>query len=470
MFSITDGKPDFTCSGRSRRSFLRVGGLGVAGGVGLPWLLRQQAAAAAAGSYLRKKSVVFLFLQGGPSHIETFDPKMTAPQEIRSIFGETATKHAGITFGAHFEKLGRLADRLSVVRSYQSRNSGHSYQKVASGGNETGATMGAVYSRIAGTNHPVTGMPLNTLVLPEAIDPEIKLGSNFETSALPTLTTPGDLGDSFAAFNPQGGGTLKRNMELRIEKNRFGDRRALLAQLDRIKRSVDGNGTLEGIDEYQRQAFDVITGGVADAFDLSKEDPKTVAKYDTSGLFPLREVTRWNDMRRASNLLGKQLLMARRLCEAGCGFVTVSDCGWDMHSNNNSPKHLGAMKMLGPQVDHAVAAFIEDCEERGLTDDILLIVTGEMGRTPRINKNGGRDHYGNLTPLLFSGGGLKMGEVVGRSDAHVTNPATTPYGPDNLFATVIHTLFDIGELRLVQSVPQDLQRAIANTEPIVDLV
>lgn len=470
MFSITDGRPDTTCGGLARRGFLQVGSLGMAGGLGLPWLMQQRAAAANRGAHLRNKSVILLFLQGGPSHIETFDPKMTAPQEIRSIFGEVPTKHPGITFGSHFEKLAGLADRLSIVRSYQSKNSGHSYQKVASGGNETGATMGSVYSRIAGTNHPVTGMPLNTLVLPEAIDPEIKLGSNFETSALPTLTTPGDLGPNFAAFNPQGGGTLKQNMELRIEQSRFGDRRTLLSQLDRIKRSVDTNGSLEGIDEYQQQAFDVITGGVADAFDLSKEDPKTLAKYDTSGLFPLREVTRWHDMKRASNLLGKQLLMARRLCEAGCGFVTVSDCGWDMHSNNNSPKHLGAMKFLGPQVDHAVAAFIEDCEERGLSDDILLVVTGEMGRTPRINKNGGRDHYGNLTPLLMTGGGLSMGQVVGRSDAHVTNPATTPYGPEHMFATILHTLFDIGELRLVQSVPQDLQRAIANTEPITELV
>jgi uncharacterized protein (DUF1501 family) len=181
-------------------------------------------------------------------------------------------------------------------------------------------------------------------------------------------------------------------------------------------------------------------------------------------------VQKWFDMRRATNLLGKQMLMARRLCEAGCGFVTVSDCGWDMHSNNNSPKNLGAMEMLGPQVDHAVSAFIEDLEERGLSDKILLVVTGEMGRTPRINKNGGRDHYGSLTPLVFSGGGLPMGKVIGRSDANATQPVTERYSPPNMLATIMHTMFDVGRLRLNQSVPRDIIDVIGDGTPIKELV
>src|SRR5690606_11904118 len=119
------------------------------------------------------------------------------------------------------------------------------------------------------------------------------------------------------------------------------------------------------VDKYQQQAFEVITRGVADAFDLSREDPATIARYDTSHCFDNREVQRWGDMRRSTNLLGKQMLLARRLCEAGCGFVTVSDCGWDLHSHGNSPKQLGGLRWLGPQVDHAVAAFIQDVEERG---------------------------------------------------------------------------------------------------------
>src|SRR5205085_8092592 len=161
----------------------------------------------------------------------------------------------------------------------------------------------------------------------------------------------------------------------------------------------DHQGALAGADRFQQQAFDVISRGVAQAFDLSREDPRVIAAYDTSHCFRNEDVQRYYDMRRASNLLGKQLLLARRLCEAGCGFVTVSDCGWDMHANSNSPRNMAGLPAMTRQVDHAVAAFIEDLEARGLSDQVLLVITGEMGRTPRINNNGGRDHHANLTTL-----------------------------------------------------------------------
>ncbi len=169
------------------------------------------------------------------------------------------------------------------------------------------------------------------------------------------------------------------------------------------------------------------------------------------------------------NLLGQQLLLARRLCESGCGFVTVSDSGWDMHSNGNSPKNLLGMQALGRQVDHAVAAFIEDLEERGLSDKILLVVSGEMGRTPRINKNGGRDHYGNLTPLLLYGGGLKMGQVIGRSDSTAAEPVTQKYTPAHLMGTVMRTLFHSGEVRVNAEVPKNVMQAIAEGPAITEL-
>ena len=313
------------------------------------------------------------------------------------------------------------------------------------------------------------GMPNNVVILPESIDQKLKLGRNFESNALPTLTSPGSLGTSHAAFDPQGGGELKNNMELKLPAERFGDRKKLLEQLDALKRRAD-NGLMENMGHYQQQAFDIVTGGVAGAFDLSKEDPRTIEKYDTSKLFNIKEVTRWGDMRRASNLLGKQLLLARRLCEAGCGFITVSDCGWDHHSNNNSPKGLGGFSWLAPQVDHAVSAFIDDVRARGLEDKILLVVTGEMGRTPRINKNGGREHYGELTPLLFFGGGLKMGQVIGKSDAHATKATTTPYRPQHMMATIMHSLFDLGQVRLIQSLPNELKNAMTESDPIRELI
>jgi hypothetical protein len=434
-------------------------------------LLRGQALAAAAGgaSVTTGRSVVLLFLQGGPSHIESFDPKMTAPREIRAIFGETQTKLPGVTFGSHFPKLAAMADRVSVVRSYGSGNAGHTYQEVLSANNPTKATAGALYSRVTGVIHPERGIPTNVVVLPEAVDANLKLLNNFETDAMPTLTHPGSLGQAFAAFNPQGGSQLADNMQLRLPQSRFDDRRLLLAQLDRWKRRAD-DGALDGADRYQEQAFDIIARGVAQAFDLSREDPGTVARYDTSGLFDPTVVTRWFDMRRASNLLGKQMLLARRLVEVGCGFVTVSDCGWDHHSNGNSPKGLRGFAWLAPQVDHAVAAFLDDVRERGLSDKILLVVTGEMGRSPRINNDGGREHYGELTPLLFAGGGLKMGSVVGQSDGHAMRAVTKAYRPKHLLATIMHSLFDIGQLRLARDLPSDVLKTIADGEPIEELV
>jgi uncharacterized protein (DUF1501 family) len=298
----------------------------------------------------------------------------------------------------------------------------------------------------------------------------LKLEKNFETDALPTLTQPGELGSAYAAFNPAGGGQLKDDLELKLGAERLGDRRQLLAGLDQLKRAADKSRALDGADRFQQQAFEVITRGVAEAFDLSKEDARTIERYDTSKLFQADETQRYFDMRRSSNLLGRQMLLARRLCEAGCGFVTVSDCGWDMHANRNSPRFMAGIYPLGHQVDHAVAAFIEDVRERGLTEKILLIVTGEMGRTPQLNKNGGRDHYAPLTSLLFAGGGLKMGQVIGQSDAHAAQPASTPYHPKHLLATIFHTLFDVGQLRLQTNIPREIVRLAENSEPIDGLV
>ncbi|HND53412.1 MAG TPA: DUF1501 domain-containing protein, partial [Pirellulaceae bacterium] len=414
FLSLFDPRPNHDCSGVSRRELLRVGALGMAG-CSLATLLRAKALGASGGSgdgVLRGRSVVLLFLQGGPPHIEFFDPKMTAPSEIRSVSGEVATKLPGVTFGGTFPQLARLADRFSIVRSYGSGNAGHSYGEVVSARNPTNASISSIYARVRGTNHPTTGLPTNVLVLPESVREGLKLDSNFETGALPTLTQPGTLGPTYAAFNPSGGGQLQSDMRLAIPSERFADRRNLLAGLDQLRRRADQSNAFASLDTHQQQAFEMVTRGVAEAFDLSKEDPRTVERYDTSKLFKLEDLTRWYDMRRATNLLGRQMLLARRLCEAGCGFVTVSDCGWDYHANGNSPKHMTGIYPMGGQVDHAVAAFLEDVRERGLSDRILLAVTGEMGRTPRLNNNGGRDHYGELTPLLLAGGGIAPGQVI----------------------------------------------------------
>lgn len=469
MLTISDTRNTRHCQGSSRREFLQVGSLGLLGGLGLPQLLAAKARAAAESRPWKGRSVVLLFLQGGPSHIELFDPKMTAPEEIRSITGEVKTNLPGITFGGSFRKLATMTDRIAVVRSYASMNAGHTYLSVTSGENPLKAAMGAMYARVVGTTNTATGIPTNTLVLPEAVEPGLKLQGNFETGALPTLTSPGDLGPSYAAFDPSGGDQLRKNLQLRIPAERFEDRRRLLASFDTIRRELDTTGVMDGTDRFRQQAFDVIARGVGDAFDIAKEDPKTLAKYDTSHLFKLTDVTKWYDQRRATNLLGKQMLLARRLCEAGCGFVTVSDCGWDMHANSNSPKNMANLDPMARQVDHAVAAFLDDIRERGLEDQILLVVTGEMGRSPRKNRDGGRDHYANLTPLLLAGGGLKMGQVIGQSDRTAAQPATERYTPKNLLATVMHTLLDLGEVRIRPGLGK-VATALTEVEPIPALM
>ncbi|HZZ73145.1 MAG TPA: DUF1501 domain-containing protein [Pirellulales bacterium] len=468
MFRILDRGHERTCQGTSRREFLKIGGLGL-GGLTLANLLQTRAQGAAADSFLRDKAVVLLFLSGGPPHIEFFDPKMTAPAEIRCTTGEVQTKIPGITFGATFPKLASLTDKIAIVRSYGSKSAEHTYGHVSSGDNPTKAAMSAIYGRIAGTNNSRTGIPSNVLVKPEAIQAGLKLDSNFETGALPTLTDAGTLGKTFAAFDPSGGGTLQQDMQLTLAADRLTSRRSLLRSLDQQRTKIDRSGAIEAADKYQQQAYEVITRGIGTAFDWAKEDPRTIEKYSTKEIFNAPDLQRWGDMRRVTNLLGHQMLLARRLCEAGCGFVTVSDCGWDYHANGNSPKQMAGIYPMGHQVDHAISAFVEDLHERGLQDKILLLVTGEMGRTPRLNKDGGRDHYGDLSTLLIAGGGLKMGQVIGQSDRTASRPATDPYDPRHLLGTVMNTVFDVGKLRIDPTVPADLARIITGSEKIEPL-
>jgi len=457
MLRIRDPLLNQDCAGFSRRDFLRAGSLGLGtlglGNLGLPGLLQ----AAEAGVPLTGKSVVLLFLHGGPPHIEFFDPKMSAPSEIRSITGEIKTSTPGITFGSTFPKLAKMTSQFSIVRSYGSKNSGHTYDKIATGNNKLKASMGSIYSRVAGTNNRETGMPNNVHVTPEAIEAGLKLGSNFETKALPGVVQSGELGPSHVAFNPAGGGQLQQDLEVQITPERFLDRRSLLGRLDGLRRRSEAS--VQTTDRFQQQAFDVLAKGIGDAFDLSHER-----------LFDAKKLQKWGDMRRVTNLLGHQMLMARRLVERGAGFVTVSDCGWDYHANNNSPKNMAGIYPMGHQVDHAVSAFIEDLHQRGMQDDVLLVVTSEMGRSPKINNNGGRDHYGNLTSLLLAGGGLKMGQVIGKSDRTAAAAATRPYDPSHLLGTVLHTLFDLGELRVTDGLPPELTRLADDIEPIEELV
>lgn len=449
-----------------RRAFLQVGALSL-GGLTLPMLQTLQAQTSSSENPLADKSVVFLFLHGGPSQIETFDPHMFAPVEIRSATGEVPTALPGVTFGASFPQLAKRADRLAIVRSFVTGDGNHDIKPIV-GKDSAGANVGCAFAKMAGVNHPTTGMPRNIGLFPQSVDP--KAGPM--QAGFGNFLASGPFGTNTAPFVPGSSGAMQRNMKLELPLNRFDDRRALLGQLDHVKASLDDAQRL-GIDGDRAKAYSILLGGVAEAFDLSKEDRKTIDRYDTAPLVRPENIDKkWKNYNHYCDnaaTLGKLLLMARRLCERGAGFVTVTtNFVWDMHADVNNATMTEGMKYMAPPLDHAVSAFLDDLEARGLSEKILLVTCGEMGRTPKINKNGGRDHWGNLAPLLLAGGGLKMGQVIGQSARTGGEPNSEPIRNKNLISTIMHTLFDVGKLRVVRGLPREIATMI-ETDPIPNL-
>ena len=453
---------------RSRRAFLRVGTLGL-GGSALP-LSSLFAAREVDPALVKDRSVVFLFMHGGPSQTETFDPKMDQPAGIRSATGEAKTSLPGVSFGATFPRLAQLAHKVAVVRSFTTGTGAHDIKPIV-GKNSLGANIGSLYARIAGPNVPGTGMPRNVALYPRAVDPSaLEMIKKFGDFA-----SPGPLGAAYAPFEPGEGGTMQSDMTLRMSPERFDDRQTLLRLLDQSRWDLEGKAGAGGMSDFQSQAFDTILGGISEAFDLSKENPKTLARYDTAPLVNPRGIRKvWNNHERYrdhSQNIGKLMLLARRLCERGAGFVTVAtNFVWDMHADKNNATMTEGMGYVGAPFDHAVSAFIEDVERRGLSDKILLVCCGEMGRNPVINKKGGRDHWGKIAPLLVYGGGLTMGQVIGRSDSRGGEPASAPVTMENLTSTILHSLLDIGQVRLMEGVSNEVLTAMTAPAPIRELI
>jgi len=450
---------------RSRRSFLSVGSLGL-GGLSLPSVLH---AAGVNPRLLRDRSVVFLFMHGGPSQFETFDPKMDAPSEIRSVTGEVATSLPGVTFGATFPRLAKLAHKLAVVRSFTTGDGNHDIKPIV-GKNSLGANLGSLYARVAGTSNPETGTPQNLALFPRAVDP----GALEAIRQFGDFTATGPLNPTFAPFAPGESGEFQRDLSLNVSPQRFTERRLLLENLDLAQRWFHEDGGAQSMSRLQQQAFDTVLKGVASAFDLSRENPLTLARYDTAPLVRVDSIRKvWNNHERYrdhSQTLGKLMLLARRLCERGAGFVTVTtNFVWDMHADKNNATVREGMDYVGRPFDHAVSAFIEDVESRGLSEKILLVCCGEMGRSPKINAKGGRDHWGRLAPLMLYGGGLKTGQVIGHSTRDGSEPASSPVTMANLTSTIMHSLFDIGELRLLPDLSTDMLIAMTGTSPIAGL-
>lgn len=463
MFHLSDQHCQHDCSGASRRDFLRIGALGI-GGWTLPQLLAARASAGPGSDPFRGKSLVLLFLSGGVSQHETFDPKNAAPAEYRCTTGTIPTAIPGVEFGSVYEGLAQRADRLAIVRSFAPHgiaDHAKAIKHVLTSGTEDGTSIGSRFARFRGPSHPRTGMPTYATLIEEGETDEQYLE---DRDRMRVGSRPGGLGLAYAPFTPGNGGEISDSMNLSLPIARLNERRELLASFDRFRQQADQNSVMDGMSSFERQAFEVILGGsVRQALDLSREDPRLVAKYDTSGF-------RVGWTRKRASTLGQRLLMARRLCQAGCGFVTVGSAGWDNHANGKHPNVRDGMKLLGRPLDKAVSAFLDDVEEQGLSNDILLVITSEFGRTPKLDKNGGRDHWPGLDTLVFAGGGLRMGQVIGESTSKAEEPKSEPIGYDGLLGTLWHTLFDVGQLRLRPNLPRELLTEIEQVAPIRQLV
>jgi uncharacterized protein (DUF1501 family) len=412
------------CDGSSRRDFLTVGSLGLAGGLTLPRLLRARAAADANGLPHRPRSVIFLFLDGGASQLETFDPKPDAPREFRGYFGTVPTTHTGVRFCELLPRLARLTDRMAIVRSFTHRDGAHEgaqhwvktgypypepFVNKAERLADQNPAFGAILARHRGPVNRATGVPNYVRV--------------FHTT-MSYHDGPAWLGPPYAPFKiGDGVNTMLQNMKLQIAPEQLDDRRTLLRSLDTLSRVIDQSGVMRGMDSFQQQAVEVVLGKARQAFDLSREPSRVRNRY-------------WSEGKHGPGM-GDNLLLARRLCEAGCGFVSLNLGYWDHHGGI-----VDGCKELVPPLDHAVSAFLEDVRARGLENDILLVITSEFGRTPRMADGGGtgRDHWAGLNTLIFAGGGLKMNQIIGASDRRAAYPAARPLWPQDLMATLFHVL------------------------------
>ena len=395
---------------QSRRSFLQVGALAV-GGLTLPGVLRARAAQPAA----NKKSVILIWQAGGPSHIDMYDLKPNAPAEVRGEFKPIPTNVTGIQIGEHLPLQAKVFDKLSVVRSAYHTNAGHGmgsqwmqtgYQATIEVNDNIYPSTGSVVAKMRGPNDP--GLPAYVNVPRQA---------PFGKAAY--------LGASFNPFspdsNPTEAGYRVKNLKLpgRVDPAPLARRKQLLQDLDTIRRDIDTKGDLEGLDTFYRDGLEMVTNAKAQtAFDVNKEPVKPRDRY-------------------GRNDLGQSCLLARRLVESGVTFVTVqAGGGWDTHGNNFTE----LKRRLLPQFDMAVAALVEDLHDRGLQNDVLVMAMGEFGRTPKINGGAGRDHWPGAMSVLYAGGGLKMGQAIGTTNALAEYPTSKPYTPGCVLSTMYHVL------------------------------
>ncbi len=391
------------CDGVNRRSFLRIGTFGA--GLTLAGLLRARAYAgsnppAAPAATGKGKSAIMIYLPGGPSHMDMYDLKPDAPAEFKGEFNPIDTNVPGIQICEHMPLQAKMFDKLAVIRSIVSVDE-HSDSLVMTGYPERD-------NRIA--NHPSFGSVVSKVRggLKADVPPFVSL------RGMSRGTEPGFLGVAHRPFTPSGPGAQNLKLASGVDAGRLDERKALLDGFDDVRREIDASGTMAGMDTFTTQAVDmVLSVAVRNALNLDKEDAKVKERYKGVEAF----------------------LTARRLIEAGVGCVTLSIGGWDTHGQN-----FQTLKKQLPQVDKGVANLIQDLHDHGLANDVVTVMWGEFGRTPKINGNAGRDHWSPVMSALVAGGGLKMGQAVGSSTARGERPKDRPCTAQQVLATLYRAI------------------------------
>ncbi len=416
MLKILANSGSHFCDGVSRRNFLKIGGLAM-GGLALPQLLQAEAASGIKRSH---KAVIMIFLPGGPSHQDMFDLKLDAPSEVRGEFKAIPTNVPGIEICEHLPRLAKVMDKCTIIRSMVGMEDRHeSFQ---------------CYTGHLNRNQPLGGWPSMGSMLAklqgsgdQSIPPFVGLAPKMGHVPWSDNGVAGFLGSAHAPFEINKGAGKDDMILNGITLDRLADRRSLLSAIDGFRRDVDSSGQMAGLDAYTQQSFGILTSSkLVTALDIKNEDPKLVERYGKG------------DPRNRDDggpKLMEHFLIARRLVEAGARCVTLAFSRWDHHGDN-----FGALRQDLPLLDQGLSALITDLHERGLDKDVSVIVWGEFGRTPTINKDAGRDHWPRVSCALLAGGGMKHGQVIGSTDRLGGEAASRPVMFGEVFATLYHSL------------------------------
>lgn len=451
IFGPRDRRSQF-CDGVSRRNFLKIGGLGAAG-LALPRLLSLEAQAGIRNS---QKSVILIYLVGGPPHQDMFDLKPDAPSEIAGPHKPIGTNVPGIEICELFPRMARMMDKFTVIRSLVGAQSNHDAFQCYTGRSRTDIAppggwppFGSVVAKLQGGAVPSTP-PFVSLCY------ECTHGPYNEPD-------PGMLGVTHSSFRPQGPG--RSDMTLQgITTDRLSDRMRLLSSIDHFRRDVDTSGKMEGMDAFTQQAMGMLTSSkIAEALDLSKEDPRIVERYGTGD-----EVKRIDG--NGAPRVPQSFLAARRLVEAGARVVTVNYSKWDWHGGARNDIFSREREDF-PVFDKAITALVEDLHSRGLDKDTTVLVWGEFGRTPRISAQVGRDHWPRVAMALMAGGGMPNGQVIGSTDRLGGEAHSRPVTYSEVFATLYRNLgIDVNTVTLDDNKGRPRFLVEEGTQPIRELL